>query len=413
MNGAMALFRSEVMKHRTDRLHGNAQTTLPVSWQIVGGLLFLIVVAAIAFLSFADYSRIETVTGEIAPEGGIARIVPSRAGIVFELPVTTGTSVAAGATLALVRSGESLAGGGTSSTEILGALNLQEKDLRNQQRYLTTAAVAERSQLEARVLGIEADIDGLRSQIDVQEGLVQTSRKEFELAQSIADRGFISRRDILQREETYLNRQQQLSQLRQDLATQRAAITEARAAMRQTTATTEGQIAALAGQRSDLMQKRTNAEASDAYSLKAPIAGIVTALTARKGQAVSPQAPIMSIVPNGSELRAELYVPTSAIGFLDVGQEVSIALDAFPYQRFGTISARIATIASAPILLPDATGNPIASYIVTASLESDRIEAFSNFERLLPGMTLTARITTEKQSLIRWLFEPLFAVRRR
>ena len=34
-------------------------------------------------------------------------------------------------------------------------------------------------------------------------------------------------------------------------------------------------------------------------------------------------------------------------------------------------------------------------------------------EELVPGMSLTARIVTENQSLIEWLFEPLFAVRNR
>jgi membrane fusion protein len=32
---------------------------------------------------------------------------------------------------------------------------------------------------------------------------------------------------------------------------------------------------------------------------------------------------------------------------------------------------------------------------------------------LLSGMTLSARITTRKQSLLEWLFEPLYAVGRR
>ena len=121
----------------------------------------------------------------------------------------------------------------------------------------------------------------------------------------------------------------------------------------------------------------------------------------------------MSIVPVGSELRAEIYVPTSAIGFLEVGQDVSLALDAFPYQRFGTMPARITAIASAPIAQATAQGDAMPVYIVTAALERDAVRAYGQEEVLIAGMTLTARITTEEQSLIEWLFEPLFAVGRR
>ena len=407
------LFRKEVLQHRADRLHGDVHLAIPVRWQIICALFFIIVAAALIFLSLASYSRIETVGGVIAPEGGIAQIVPTRAGIVENVSVEAGETVERGAALAVIRTGENLAGGAASSAEILASLTTQEQTLQGQQNQISAAAAAERAQIQARISGLEADVVGLQSRIQVQQGLVESARNELQLAQGIAARGFISRRDILQREETYLGRQQQLSELRQAYAGQQAAIREARAAIRQTSASSGVQIAALASQQSDIAQRRTGAQAANAYRLNAPVAGTVTALTAREGQAVSPQAPIMSVVPLGSKLRGELYVPSSSICFLEVGQEVALALDAFPYQRFGTTPARITSIASAPVVQSDAGGNAMTAYIVTASLERKGVSAYGEQEDLIAGMTLTARITTEKQSLFEWLFEPLFAVGRR
>lgn len=409
----MSLFRAEVLQNHRARLHGSVHLVLPVSWQVIGSLFFVIVTVAILFLSLASYSRIETVTGLIAPEGGIARIVPSRAGTIANLAIKAGAEVEKGDGLAIIRTGESLRDGVTSSAEVLASLEMQEQGLRRQERQITAAASAERAQLTARIAGLEADIAGLNDRIEVQEGLVESARVELELAQRIAKRGFVSRRDILQREEVYLGRQQQLTQLRQTLATQHAAVREARSAIRQSRATERAQVAALASQRSDIAQRRTSAQASGAYRLEAPVAGTVTALTAREGQVVSPQAPIMSIVPQNSDLRAELYVPSSAIGFLEVGQPVALALDAFPYQRFGTLPARVTSIASAPVTQADAQGNSTPVYLVTASLEHDAFQAYGQEEELIAGMTLTARITTEERSLIEWLFEPLFAVGKR
>jgi len=409
----MSLFRAEVLQNSRARLHGDVHLALPVSWQVVGGLFFTIVATAILFLSLASYSRIETVAGLIVPDGGIARVVPTRAGIIGNLAVQAGDKVEQGDGLALIRTGESLSDGVTSSAEVLSSLELQEQGLRRHERQIAAAASAERAQLKARIAGLEADIAGLNNRIKVQEGLVESARVELELAQRISERGFVSRRDILQREEIYLGRQQQLTQLRQTLATQGAAVREARSAIQGSFASEGMQIAALASQRSDIAQRRTSAEASGAYRLEAPLSGTVTALTAREGQAVSPQAPIMSIVPQSSLLRAELYVPSAAIGFLAVGQPVALALDAFPYQRFGTLPARVTSIASAPVAQPDAQGNAIPVYLVTASLERDAVQAYGQEKELIAGMTLTARITTEERSLIEWLFEPLFAVGKR
>ena len=51
----------------------------------------------VLFLSLAGYSRVETVAGTIAPETGIATIVPTRHGIIAALRVSDGQDVVAGA----------------------------------------------------------------------------------------------------------------------------------------------------------------------------------------------------------------------------------------------------------------------------------------------------------------------------
>lgn len=407
------MFRKEVVEHRSDTLRGSVNIALPVSWQIVGGLFFVIVVVAALFLSFAGYSRTETVSGIIAPEAGVASIVPPRAGVVSKLSVKEGATVSGGDALAVIRTDETLIEGTGSSVEILQSLERQESGLRNQEQQIEASATAERTQLRARISGLQADIAGLREQIIVQENLVESAQQELELAKVVAERGFVSRRDILQREEVFLSRQQQLSQLRQNLAGQEAAVSEAQSAIKQASALAGTQISALASQRSDIAQRRTGANAAGAFRLNAPIAGRVTALTARRGQAVSPQAPIMLIVPTNSELRVELYVPSAAIGFLEKRQEVRLALDAFPYQRFGTLPAHIISIGAAPVVQTDGEGNAVPVYLVTAQLSRDQISGYGKERPLIAGMTLTARIVTEKQSLLQWLFEPLFAVRKR
>jgi membrane fusion protein len=96
-----------------------------------------------------------------------------------------------------------------------------------------------------------------------------------------------------------------------------------------------------------------------------------------------------------------------------VGQDVRLAVDAFPYQRFGTVRGKVVTVATSSMSAQGEDGRPIVVYPVTVELEQPSVAAYGRREPLVSGMTLTARIVTEKQSLLQWLFEPLFAVQRR
>jgi membrane fusion protein len=215
------------------------------------------------------------------------------------------------------------------------------------------------------------------------------------------------------REDSYLARKQQLSQLNQTLALRRSSILETQGAAQQAGAQAKTQMAALSTQRSDIAQRRTSTRINQAYQLTAPISGRATAISLRKGQFAGGQNPAMIIVPENAELQAELLVPTTAIGFLRKDQAVKLTVDAFPSQKFGVLNARLLDIAQAPITKTDAAGAAVPVYLVTAEIEAQSILAFGKNQPLFAGMTLSAQIETEKQTMIEWLFEPLFAVRKR
>jgi membrane fusion protein len=109
-----------------------------------------------------------------------------------------------------------------------------------------------------------------------------------------------------------------------------------------------------------------------------------------------------------------LQVPTRAAGFLALGQEVKLQVDAFPFQRFGTITARISGL---PVAVSRPQGDAGAKaepvYLVTAKIQDPTVRAFGSKHMLQPGMTFTASIVTAKRSLFEWLFEPLLAVSER
>ena len=386
---------------------------MPASLCSVGFLIFGGVGVAFCFLSLARYSRVETVTGAIAPDKGVAAILPRRSGIISDLAVRTGQHVTAGTELATIRAEEDSATGLSAGAQIEAAIVRQDASLSAQTEAALSSTHAQHAQLAAQRTGLVVEIAQIESQIALQRDLIASAQKDYDRASTIAARGFISQRDLQVREETLLARRQGLSQLSQSLATKESALVEAERSAAQVTAQSQAQIASLAASRAEVAQQAASTAGSRSYVLRAPVAGQVTALTARVGQTASTQTPLMTIVPSGSRLRAELAVPSAAIGFVKAGQDVRLAIDAFPYQRFGTVKGKIITVSSSSVSEQAEGGRAIAVYPVTVELESVSVAAFGRREPLVSGMTLTARIVTEKQSLLEWLFEPLFAVQRR
>lgn len=76
-------------------------------------------------------------------------------------------------------------------------------------------------------------------------------------------------------------------------------------------------------------------------SLTAPVAGLVASRLVEVGQAVQPGQPMLSLLPEGSQLRAQLLVPSAAIGFVKKGDQVLLRYKAHPYQKFGSHIGRV------------------------------------------------------------------------
>jgi len=386
--------------------------SVPASWQLMSYFLATGLLMGAIFVSLASYSRVETATGVIVPDKGIAAIVPTRSGVITRIPVKYGERVPDGAILAEISVADQLPEGGSAAEKIQTAISRQGASLSAQIRSLEQSAQAQLEQVSVDRAGTLAELGELQSQLALQKRLLDSSLLDLESAKSLATRGFISTRDLKQREDLVLSRKLQLSQMEQTLVAKKAALKGMERNAASIAAQSKAQVASLNAMQAQVDQQSAVAQDSQTYVLRAPFAGRVTAVMARVGSVASSQQPLMSIVPDGAVLRAELQVPTNAIAFVREGQDVHLAIDAFPYQRFGTLKGRVTAISESAINVQGKSG-PVAVYPIIVKLERENVTAFGRAQPLVPDMTLSARIVTDKQSLFQWLFEPVFAVRKR
>lgn len=408
------MFRPEAIEHATARLEGTVVVPMSTSWwTLTLGLLGSLILAA-AFLAMGSYVRTETVTGVLSPNLGTATISPSRPGIVTEVFVTEGTIVRAGTPLMEVSAEQAMRGGESEAAAVRQSLGEQEGSMDLQTRLLRQQAAAELSRQQAEANGVRLELAALETQIARQEERVAKAVAEFGDVQAAVASGFVTKRESQSRADVVDARRQEALTLRRQAASLRSQLAQSERAAAERGLANEGEIARLSSTKSELGRRRLEFERGQGYTVVAPVSGRVTAVRARPGQLAIPDQVSMAIIPNGSAIEAELQVPTRAAGFLALGQEVRLQVDAFPFQRFGTITARISGL---PVAVSRAQGDSGAKaepvYLVTAKIQDPTVRAFGSKHMLQPGMTFTASIVTAKRSLFEWLFEPLLAVSER
>ena len=403
------MFREEVIEGRKARFRVPASIAIPLSWRVVTTFAVVSLATVLCFLALTPFTRSVTVEGSLSRSAGVAEIVAPRLGTVTDVRVVEGENVKKGSVLATLetdRYGQGSQGFGALATEAIA----EQADLTAAQ----AAAVGSKSHLDiraayARAAAIAEEIALIERQMAAQRGLIETAEQDLERIRGIASNGFISRRDVQIREETLVSRKLALSQSQQQLVSRRLAREEALNEANSIQVTARSEQSRLAVARMDFERARADAEGDRSYTLRSPIDGRVTAIIANVGKSTPAGEVLMSVEPYKSKLIANLRIPSEAIGFVREGQSARLAIDAFPYQRFGHISGKISSVASAPTIAPGVGTKPY--YLAKIELDESSVRAFGRRESLKSGMLAEARVEIARQSLFDWLFEPLFAAR--
>lgn len=412
----MQLFREEVSEYRRTRLHGEVMLTQPLSTKIMVIALFGVIAIAATWISLGTYARIETVSGILVTDTPSTKVVAALPGVVIELNAREGQTVEKGDRLAVINLDRRAISGATVAGKSLDSLEARRRLTEQQLGLSQRRASAERERLNTVIGNAEQQAISLREQITLQEQVVASNQQMFDQISKVIERGFVSKVDYERRRQQLISSQQQLAGLKQQLSARMADADQARAQIVSIAAEAAQGAIEIQTSLQGIAQQQTQMEGEQAYVITAPISGRITALQAAQGRTANPNVPLMVIIPEGSVLKAELFAPTRAIGFVKPGQETRILFDAFPYQRFGSFGGSIEAV-SQTIIDPRETEVPIKLeepvYRVNVRLELQRIEGYGASVPLQPGMTLKANIILERQSFLDWLLQPLNAVTKR
>jgi membrane fusion protein len=412
---SIPLFRNEAIEAATQRFGSPVQAPGVGMWLATGFVVALLSLAVL-FLVTTSFPRKETVSGALVPSRGLLPIISQRSGIVSSVHVEEGAKVREGDPIVSVSVDSVIDTGESTGATLSGMAERLTQASVDRERATEASLESQEAGIRERMLGATRQLSVLRDNVTLyQQQQTIAEKTVHDLGRLRVDK-LVSELQYRDAEVRVLNVRQSVAEVRTRIAQLEQEHEQMRHELGRLKAERDANRAASLSELLGAREKAINYKLGTRFNLVAQSAGQVTWLQAKPGATVTAGRTLGVMMPEGSQLFAELWVPSSAIAFVDVGTDVRLMYDAFPYQKFGVGRARIVKIARSPTSpdeLPADLQAVESQYRLLATLDDQQMQAYGKALALTPGMRLKADLVLEKRSLLDWLLEPLLAAKRR
>ncbi|MBX9901814.1 MAG: HlyD family type I secretion periplasmic adaptor subunit [Burkholderiaceae bacterium] len=424
-----------------------------VLWS-VSGLVFILLIWA----AFGQLDIIATAEGKLVPQTLVKIVQPAESGVVKELLVNEGDHVKAGQVLARLDTTLALADK-AGITNDLAAQRLQERRIEAELNNLPMLRKAGddatlfsqvynqyqahqkayRDSLEQeRALLLKAQHER-KSAAEIRSKLEQTLptyQKTAEAYSKLEKEGFVGNLASAEKQRDAMEKGKDLDAQHANVAALNATIDAQEKRIQQIQSNAQSELRKeLADIRQKIAQLQPNLDKTNykegLMELRAPQNGIIKDLaTTTLGAVVQPGSVVMTLVPEGELLYADVSIKNEDVGFVQIGQKVQIKLATYPFQRYGMLTGTLTHISA------DATetgrtnpnvnngngangsnaansndNNPsstVATFKARVQLDQQSLDdAFGHKLPITAGMQMVAEINQGKRSVLAYLLSPV------
>ena len=355
-------------------------------WLLLAAFLFALLMAITVRLPETVDCRFVLI-----PAMGADPIQAPRQAIISRVVVEEGQPVKSGEELFVLRSDE--IGGWDTQFHTLN------EDLRTKQDSLNRSESAFAAQVGIK----SAEIEQAKSEVKFRENHAQTSRELVGRMEKLAKQGGESEVDLIK--------------LKLDLAGSEKDLSVAQRTLQQVTLDRERMETEHARQRGEeqseveklkmrLAALKTDLENThqNLLTVRSPYEGVVISMDQRTvGSFVQQGQVLCQLAPKGSKPRARMMLNEAGLPRLAVALRVRYFFEAFPYQRYGTITGKVDWISPSAVTTTEGS-----RFVALGSLDSYEIS--SRAGEALPlrvGMKGAAHIIVGGRTLIKYAFEPI------
>lgn len=389
---------------------------------------------------FGKLDIIASAEGRLVPRNYSRVVQPAEAGVVREVLVRDGEEVRAGQVLMRMDATTARADMGTleasAAQKDLGLrridAELSGQPMRIEARDPPEMAMQILAQYKARrqsyadaiaqeqaTLGrAQHDLIAAQQQLSKLVATVPLYQKTATSYEKLVKEGFVSELGANDKIREKIEKEQELKTQEANIGAMTAAVEQSRKKLAQIKSSYESQLlndrVELKNQHQQAvgeLQKQTYK--SGLLELRATDDGIVKDMaTYSPGAVVQPGAALLNLVPKNEPLYAEVSIRNEDAGFVAVGQSVKVKLQAYPFQKYGSLDGVVEVI-SADSSANDpqratAMGLNPQSYKALIKLSSQSLRSASGEAlRLAPGMAAQAEIHQGQRSVLEYLISPV------
>lgn len=413
------LFRKEVFVAQQNKWTGQVILTRPFSFLFLTFCAFLIALCIIIFLIFGSYTNKTTVEGQLLPTMGVVRVYSSDIGTITHKFVEDGNFVKAGEPLfklSTSRFGEK----GNVQAKLAAEANLKKTLALQELERLKRIHQNEQKNVHNNIHRLNNQLENIKQQITGQNRQIRLAEKTLNKNKFLASQGAVSQQDKMTAESHLLEQRSRLESLKLEQNNAIRELDEQKITLSSLPERHKTELSQLNRAITEMNQEILDFDLKSEQTIRASKSGYMSTINVDIGQQVEPSKLLLSIVPEQTELVANLYIPSKAVGFIKPKDKVVLRYQAYPYQKFGHATGEIISVARTALGKQELSGlgiiftNPTLlnepAYLVKVKLEKQTIKAYGENKPLQIGMILEADILHERKKLYEWVLDPLYSI---
>src|SRR5438128_1150836 len=360
------------------------------AWLLMAAFLFALLIAIV--MRLPESVRCPFV---LVPATGADPIQAPHQAVISHVAVSEGQTVKSGEELFVLRSDE-IRGWDTQFRTLT-------EDLRNKEESLTESDTAYAAQLNIK----KAEVEQAKSEVKFRENHAKTTRELVTRMEKLSEKGGISEVDLIKlkldlagSEKDFSVAQRTVQQVNLDRERME---TERQRQRGEQLADIEKLKMRIGALKADLENTQQNL-----LTVRSPYDGVIISMDQRTvGSFVQQGQVLCQLAPKDAKPRARMVLAEAGFPKLAIAQRVRYFFEAFPYQRYGTVTGKLDWISPSAVTSPDGS-----HFIALGSL--DRYEISQDAGKVLPlrvGMRGDAHVIIGGRTLIEYAFEPIRQLR--
>jgi len=412
-----ALFRPASVQARASAWQGRPSLILASSSTYTTFAAAALAAAFFALIAFGSYARRIDMHGTLLPSSGLISVSAPAAGSIESLEAKEGDVVVRGTPLYALNVDTATKRGEVQQL-VAGVLHSEHQVYSGQIDRITAIAKQTESYLKQKIDNLSAQVQQIDIQIATSTGFHKTLDDEYRFYLEMLKSRLVQRNDFDARQQTWMRSKTELQTLENNKLRLIGDLHDAEYKLATLETDTDNQIDALRTKISEIDEKLAADEARGTIVIRAPGAGVVTDIVGKPGQVVKIGSPMLTILPEAANMQAVLLAPSTAIGFVHVGQRVLLRYSAFPYQKFGEQPGTIVSIAGAALDGDEAkaaAGREPAEekngpyYRIIVAPDRQFIDAADERHSLPANMRVDAYALLDRRPLYQWILQPVYA----